>query len=296
METPAVRVAELTKRFGDQVAVDNLTFDVWPGRVTGFLGPNGAGKTTTMRVVLGLAQATSGSASVLGRAYPQLELPAEVGVLLDAAVFHPRRTARNHLRWVAAASHIDPGRIGPVLDAVGLSRAADRKVGEFSLGMRQRLGLAGALLGEPRVLILDEPANGLDPAGIRWMLEFLASFAHDGGAVFVSSHQLGEMSLLADEVIVINRGRLLAQTGVQELIRGAVGSTRVRSRDLEQLRALLEEQGLETSIRDADALIVRGASPTTVAEVAGAGGVVLHELVAESQSLEDVFLQITAEG
>lgn len=296
MDTPAVRAAELTKRFGHHVAVDNLTFEVWPGRVTGFLGPNGAGKTTTIRMLLGLADPTAGFASVLGRAYPELERPSEIGVLLDAAVFHPRRTARNHLRWVAAASHIDPGRIGPVLDVVGLSGAADRRVGEFSLGMRQRLGLAGALLGEPRVLILDEPANGLDPAGIRWMREFLSSFAHGGGAVFVSSHQLGEMSLLADEVIVINRGTLVAQTSVQELTNGAVGSTRVRTPDLERLRALVNDQGLETLVRDDRALIVRGAPPAKVGELAGAADVVLHELVAETQSLEDVFLEITAEG
>jgi ABC-2 type transport system ATP-binding protein len=296
MDAPAIRIVELTKRFGSRTAVDHLTFDVRPGKVTGFLGPNGAGKTTTMRILLGLADPTAGSAVVLGRAYHELERPSEVGALLDAAVFHPRRTARNHLEWVAAASRLDPRRIESALGSVGLEDAADRRVGEFSLGMRQRLGLAGALLGEPHLLVLDEPANGLDPAGIRWMRQFLASFAHGGGAVFVSSHLLGEMSLLADEVIVINQGALVAQTSVEALTAGTVGSTRVRTPELARLRGVVSDQGLETVVREDEALIVRGAPPARIGELAAAAGVVLHELAGETHSLEDVFLEITGGG
>jgi ABC-2 type transport system ATP-binding protein len=291
-DAAAISTQSLTKRFGGHTAVDDLTFEVRPGLVTGFLGPNGAGKTTTMRMLLGLAEPTGGIATVLGRAYRDLERPSDVGVLLDAAVFHPKRSARDHLRWVAVASHLDPARIEPVLAAAGLAEAADRHVGEFSLGMRQRLGLAGALLGEPRLLILDEPANGLDPAGIRWMREFLASFAHGGGAVFVSSHQLGEMSLLADEVIVISRGRLIAQTSVRQLTSGAVTSTRVRAPRADRLRALVTDRGLEVDVRD-DALLVLGATPAEVGELAAADGLVLHELVGETHSLEDIFLAMT---
>jgi ABC-2 type transport system ATP-binding protein len=291
-DAAAISTQSLTKRFGGHTAVDDLTFEVRPGLVTGFLGPNGAGKTTTMRMLLGLAEPTGGIATVLGRAYRDLERPSDIGVLLDAAVFHPKRSARDHLRWVAAASHLDPARIEPVLAAAGLAEAVDRHVGEFSLGMRQRLGLAGALLGEPRLLILDEPANGLDPAGIRWMREFLASFAHGGGAVFVSSHQLGEMSLLADEVIVISRGRLIAQTSVRQLTSGAVTSTRVRAPRADRLRALVTDRGLEVDVRD-DALLVLGATPAEVGELAAADGLVLHELVGETHSLEDVFLAMT---
>ena len=289
---PAIRTDGLTKRFGDHTAVDDLTFEVHPGVVTGFLGPNGAGKTTTMRMLLGLAAPTAGSATVLGMPYRDIGRTSDVGVLLDAAVFHPKRTARNHLRWIAAASEIDPVRIDEVVELVGLHRDADRHVGEYSLGMRQRLGLGTALLGEPRVLVLDEPANGLDPAGIRWMRQFLASFARAGGAVFVSSHQLGEMSLLADEVIVIARGRLVTQTTTQRLTSGSVTSTRVRAADPERFAAVVRERDLEASFRDDGALIV-GSAPPVVGELAAAHDLVLHELVAETHSLEDVFLEIT---
>jgi ABC-2 type transport system ATP-binding protein len=295
MDVPAIRSDDLTKRFGRHTAVDGLTFEVHPGSVTGFLGPNGAGKTTTMRMILGLAEPTAGTATVLGRTYTELERTSQVGVLLDAAVFHPKRTARDHLRWVAAASHVDADRIDPVLDMVGLAGEADRRVGEFSLGMRQRLGLAGALLGEPQLLVLDEPANGLDPAGIRWMRQFLGSFARGGGAVFVSSHQLGEMSLLADEVIVIARGTLVTQTSIQQLTSGTVMSTRVRAPRSERLLAIINEQGLEVSVREDDAIIVHGAAPPQIGELAAADGLVLHELVGETYSLEDIFLELTGD-
>jgi ABC-2 type transport system ATP-binding protein len=290
---PAIRTEGLTKRFGHHTAVNGLTLEVHPGVVTGFLGPNGAGKTTTMRMILGLATPTSGSADILGRPYRQLDRTSQVGVLLDAAVFHPKRTARNHLRWVAAASGVDPARITPVLETVELAEDADWRVGDFSLGMRQRLGLAAALLGEPEVLVLDEPANGLDPAGIRWMRQFLASFAHSGGAVFVSSHQLGEMSLLADEVIVIARGSLVTQTLTQRLTAGSARSTRVRTPDPERMRVILNEHGLEVSVQEDNALLVQGA-PAEIGEIAAARGLVLHELVPQTHSLEDVFIEITA--
>jgi ABC-2 type transport system ATP-binding protein len=292
MDEPAIRVRQLTKRFGHHSAVNDLTFDVPDGRVTGFLGPNGAGKTTTLRMLLGLAAPTSGTATVLGRPYREIGRPAEVGVLLDAAVFHPKRSATAHLRWVAAASGVRADRIDVVLREVGLQDAADRKVGEFSLGMRQRLGLAGALLGEPRVLVLDEPANGLDPAGIRWMRGFLASFARTGGAVFVSSHQLGEMALLADEAVVINAGSLVRHTSIAELTSGAAVMTRVRTPDRERLLAVLAEHELTTTTRDDGALLVN-ASAAEVGDLAGAEGVYLHELVSQTMSLEDVFLEIT---
>jgi ABC-2 type transport system ATP-binding protein len=194
MDPSVISAQGLTKAFGTRLAVDGLSFEVHPGRVTGFLGPNGAGKTTTMRMVLGLARSTSGTATILGRPYPELDQPARrVGVVLDTASFHPRRSARNHLRWLAAAADVPKGRIREVLEAVDLVDAADQRVGEFSLGMRQRLGLAAALLGDPQVLVLDEPANGLDPAGIRWLRELLRSFAHSGGAVLLSSHLLAEV-------------------------------------------------------------------------------------------------------
>jgi ABC-2 type transport system ATP-binding protein len=289
---PAIRTEGLTKRFGHHTAVNGLTLEVHPGVVTGFLGPNGAGKTTTMRMILGLATPTSGSADILGRPYRELDRTSQVGVLLDAAVFHPKRTARNHLRWVAAASDVDPARITPVLETVELAEDADRRVGDFSLGMRQRLGLAAALLGQPEVLVLDEPANGLDPAGIRWMRQFLASFAHGGGAVFVSSHQLGEMSLLADEVIVIARGSLVTQTLTQRLTAGSVKSTRVRTPDPERMRVILNERGLEVSVQEDEALLVQGA-PAEIGEIAAARGLVLHELSPQTHSLEDVFIEIT---
>jgi ABC-2 type transport system ATP-binding protein len=221
MGTPAIAVRGLTKRFADITAVEDLAFEVRPGEVTGFLGPNGAGKSTTLRAILGLIEPTAGTASVLGMPYRSLERPtAAVGAVLETQSFHPLRTGRNHLRVLAAASGIEDERVEEVLELVGLTGAADRRAGRYSLGMKQRLGLAGALLGAPRVLILDEPANGLDPLGIRWLRDFLRGFAGTGNAVLVSSHQLGEMQLMADEAVVIDQGRLLAQAPVSELTAG----------------------------------------------------------------------------
>src|SRR5436190_703347 len=208
----------LTKRFGDVTAIDDVTFDVAPGRVTGFLGPNGAGKSTTLRAILGLVRPTGGSATVAGMAYAELQDPARmIGAVLETQSFNPLRTGANHLRVLAAASGIADERVDDVLVLVDLSASADRKAGKYSLGMRQRLALAGALLGDPHILILDEPANGLDPRGIRWLRDFLRAFASRGNAVLVSSHQLGEMQHMADEAIVIHRGRMLRHASMSEL-------------------------------------------------------------------------------
>ena len=296
MMTSVISVQGLTKAFGSRLAVDDLSFEVAAGRVTGFLGPNGAGKTTTIRMLLGLARPTSGTATVLGRPYTSLEQPwRTVGVVLDAASFHPRRSARDHLRWVAAGAGVRRARITEALEAVDLAEAADRPVGEFSLGMRQRLGLAAALLGEPQLLVLDEPANGLDPAGIRWLREFLRGFARSGGTVFVSSHLLAEVAQLADEVVVIHRGRLVAHTTVQALTAGPGGAVRVRTPEVERLTGVLLAAGAEVRTREPGALQVLGMAAEQVGTLAAGQGVVLHELVGETHSLEDVFLELTGQ-
>jgi len=219
--SPAVSVRDLTKRFGDVTAVEDLTFEVRPGVVTGFLGPNGAGKSTTLRMILGLVGPSAGSASVVGMPYRDLESPARtVGAVLETQSFNPLRTGRNHLRVMAAAEGIEDARVDAVLELVDLSSAANRKAGRYSLGMRQRLALAGALLGDPAILILDEPANGLDPLGIRWLRDFLRRFAAGGNAVLVSSHQLGEMEQMAEEAIVIYQGRLVRQASMAAMTDG----------------------------------------------------------------------------
>lgn len=223
--TPAIVARNLRKRFGPVQAVDDLSFEVVPGRVTGFVGPNGAGKSTTLRMLLGLVEPDEGAATVLGLPYRSLERPATtVGAVLEVQSFHPLRSGRNHLRMLAAASGIDDGRVDEVLDVVGLGDAARRKAGGYSLGMRQRLGLAGALLGDPQVLILDEPANGLDPHGIRWLRRTMRDIAGEGKAVLVSSHLLSEMAQTADDVIVIDRGRLVRQGTIAELTDGGTVS------------------------------------------------------------------------
>lgn len=292
MRDAAIAVHGLTKTFGGRLAVDGLTFEVPRGRVTGFLGPNGAGKTTTMRMILGLARPTSGTATVFGARYADLPRPARsVGALLDAGSFHPRRTARDHLRWVAAAAEIDRTRIDAALEDVDLARHAVRHVGEFSLGMRQRLGLAVALLADPELLILDEPANGLDPAGIRWLRALLRRFASEGGAVFVSSHLLAEVAQLADDVIVIDRGRLVAHTDVRELTTGGTPTARVRTPDDQRLTTILQSRG--TTVQEVDgALEVRGLAPQAVGEAAAGAGIVLHELTTGAHTLEEVFFEL----
>ena len=289
-----IEVEHLTKRFRRATAVDDLSFSVPRGRITGFLGPNGAGKTTTLRVLLGLALPTSGRASVAGKRYRELEAPLKtVGAVLEASNYHPARTGRNHLRVLTAAAGIANARVDQVLAEVELSDAARRRVGGYSLGMRQRLSVAAALLGEPELLVLDEPANGLDPEGIRWLRNFLRSFADGGGTVFVSSHVLAEVSQLADEVVIIHRGKLVAHQPVVELIAQAAGATRVRSPQAAALLERLRAAGIDAEA-DGERLAVH-APPERVGDLAAEAGIPLHELVADTGSLEEAFLELTAE-
>ena len=289
-----IAVEHLTKRYRGATAVDDLSFTVPKGRITGFLGPNGAGKTTTLRILLGLALPTSGRATIQGRRYRELESPLRaVGAVLEASNYHPARSGRNHLRVIATAAGIPGSRVDEVLAEVDLAAAAKRKVGAYSLGMRQRLSVATALLGRPELLVLDEPANGLDPEGIRWLRNFLRSFADAGGTVFVSSHVLAEISQLADEVVIIHRGKLVAHQTVTELTASAAGATRVRSPRASELLERLRAAGIEAESRD-DRLSVQ-APPERVGDLAAEAGIPLHELVAETGTLEEAFLELTKE-
>ena len=292
-----LEVAELTKRYGTNLAVDGLSFRAQPGRVLGFLGPNGAGKTTTLRMLLGLTLPTSGSASVEGRPYQQLEDPITiVGAVLEGPQFHPGRTGRNHLRVLALAAGLSRSRVEEVLRLVELDEAGGRRVKTYSLGMRQRLSLAGALLGDPRGLVLDEPANGLDPQGIRWLRDFLRAQAADGRTVLVSSHVLAEMAQTVDEVVVISRGRLVARGSLDELTAGAEAPVWVRTPEPERLRAALTAQNgvsAEPAEGGAGWLSVRGASLETVGTTAAENGLPVFELYRPRQSLESVFLELT---
>jgi ABC-2 type transport system ATP-binding protein len=291
--SPALVARALTKRFGDVVAVQDLSFEVRPGRVTGFLGPNGAGKSTTLRMLLGLVRPTAGASTVLGMPYVSLHRPTRtVGAVLETQGFHPTRSGRNHLRVSAAAAGFPEERVDLVLDHVGLVGSAGRKVGTYSLGMRQRLGLANALLGDPTVLVLDEPANGLDPQGIRWLREFLRGFASGGKAVLVSSHLLAEMAQMADDVIVIHRGRLVRQGSVDNLTNG--GSVlRVSSPEPERLANVLEADGSSVRHDGGGTITVRNGSAERVGALAFAAGIPLLELAKEQGTLEDVFLELT---
>ena len=286
----------LTKRFGETTAVEDLSATVRPGRVTGFLGPNGAGKTTSLRMLLGLVRPTSGTASFDGRPYAELTDPVrQVGTLLEATGFHPGRRARDHLAVLAVAARLPRRRPEEVLELVGLTDAARRKVGDFSLGMRQRLGLAAALLGDPPVLVLDEPANGLDPQGIRWLRTFLRGLAAEGRTVLVSSHVLPEVEQTADDVLVLARGRLVRAGTLAELGAGAATGTTVRSPDAARLVELLTRAGLPGSWTSADEVRV-DAPPERVGELAAQHGVVLHRLTPTAGGLEDVFFQLTGEA
>ena len=277
-------------------AVKDLSFDVQEGRVTGFLGPNGAGKSTTLRMLLGLVHADAGEASFDGRSYEELEHPsAQVGAVLEEASFHPGRSGRNHLRVLAAAGGHPAGRVDEVLAQVDLTGdAPDRRVKGYSMGMRQRLAIAAALLGDPEVLILDEPTNGLDPPGIRWMREMLRSQAGRGRAVLVSSHLLAEVAQSVDELVVISHGELRASGPLQQVLGAAEGAvTRVRAADNERLAAALRERGVSVEAEDPGALVVLGTSPEIVGQVAAEHGLALIELGAVSRSLEDVFFELT---
>jgi ABC-2 type transport system ATP-binding protein len=294
-----LEIRELTKRYGANLAVDGLSFTAQPGRVLGFLGPNGAGKTTTLRMLLGLTLPTSGSTAVDGHPYRQLKDPVTVvGAVLEGPQFHPGRTGRNHLRVVASAAGLPRSRVEEVLRLVELDGAGGKRVKAYSLGMRQRLSLAGALLGDPRVLVLDEPANGLDPQGIRWLRDFLRGQAGQGRTVLVSSHVLAEMAQTVDEVVVISRGRLVAQGALDELTAGAEAPVWVRTPEPDRLRAALDAQDdvtAESGEAGGGWLAVRGASLETVGTTAAENGLAVFELYRPRQSLESVFLELTGE-
>jgi ABC-2 type transport system ATP-binding protein len=290
-----IEVEHLSKRFRKTVAVDDLSFKVREGAITGFLGPNGAGKTTTLRNILGLVRPTAGKATVMQHLYRELESPTrQVGAVLEASDFHPGRSGRNHLRVLAAATGAPRSRVEEVLEIVDLEDVAGRRAGGYSLGMRQRLSIAGALLGDPQVLVLDEPANGLDPQGIRWLRELLRSLATEGRTIFISSHVLAEVEQIVDEVVIIHRGKFVVHATTAELLARAAGGIRVRSPQADRLRAALEEAGVKVASSDGDLLTVAEATTARVGEIAAAKGIVLHELVAESSSLEQAFLDLTS--
>jgi ABC-2 type transport system ATP-binding protein len=292
---PVVVAESLTKRFGKLVAVDDLSFSLEPGTVNGFLGPNGAGKTTTLRMLLGLAAPTSGRALVFDRPFAELERPAlRVGAVLEATDFHPGRSGRNHLLTLSRATGIPDSRADEVLRTVGLEGAAGRRVGAYSLGMRQRLGLASALLGEPELLVLDEPANGLDPEGVRWLRDFLRAFAAEGRTVLVSSHVLAEVAQTADRVLIVNRGRLVREGPVAELTARGSGQVRVRSPQAAVLHEALVREGIAVTGDGDRVLLVGGTTSDRVGEIAAANCIVLHELAPQGSSLEQVFLELTS--
>ena len=291
-----LEVSGLTKRFGSTLAVDQLSFRASPGSILGFLGPNGAGKTTTLRTLLGLTLPTAGTATVDGQLYRDLHDPVRVvGAVLEGPQFHPSRSGRNHLRVLATAAGLPATRVDEVLRLVELAGAGKRRVKGYSLGMRQRLSLAGALLGEPRALVLDEPANGLDPQGIRWLRDFLRALAAEGRTILISSHVLAEVAQTVDEVVVISRGKLVARGSLDELTRDADATVRVRCSDPARLRKALEGKSLAARPERASWLHVQGASLEAVGTTAFEHGIVVYELLRDQQTLEDVFLELTGE-
>jgi ABC-2 type transport system ATP-binding protein len=290
-----IEVRGLTKRYGATLAVDDLSFDVEPGKVTGFLGPNGAGKSTTMRMMLGLDRPTAGQALVNGRSFATLDEPLrEVGALLDPGSLHPGRTGRNHLRVAARANGLPKRRVDEVIEQVGLGSASRRRIKGYSLGMRQRLGIAAALLGDPRVLLFDEPINGLDLDGVRWIRGLLRSLADEGRTVLVSSHLMSEMEQTADRLIVIGRGRLIADATTEGILRG-LGSrqVRVRTSQPDQLLARLQEQGFAAQRLDGHELTVDDGTAEDVGELANSFSIPLHHLSEVQQSLEHAYLELT---
>ncbi|MFD5542109.1 ABC transporter ATP-binding protein [Streptomyces sp. NPDC127079] len=292
-----IELAGLTKRYGDKTAVDDLTFTVRPGVVTGFLGPNGAGKSTTMRMILGLDHPTSGRVRIDGRRYEELKDPLTyVGALLDAKGVHGGRSAYHHLLCLAQSNGIPKARVAEVLDTVGLTAVARKKAKGFSLGMGQRLGIAGALLGDPRILMFDEPVNGLDPEGIHWIRTLMKSLAAQGRTVFVSSHLMSEMALTAEHLVVIGQGRLLADTSMADFIRANSRSyVRVRSPQRERLLDVLHQAGITVVQTGTGALEAEGGKAEPIGELAAQHGIVLHELSTQQASLEEAFMRLTAE-
>jgi ABC-2 type transport system ATP-binding protein len=287
----------LTKDYGEKRAVDGLTFSVRPGIVTGFLGPNGSGKSTTMRLIIGLDRPTAGDVTVNGKHYRDHDAPLhQVGALLEARSVHTGRSAYNHLLALAQTHGIPRRRVEELIDLVGLRDVAKQRVGKFSLGMGQRLGIAAALLGDPSVVMLDEPVNGLDPEGIHWMRSLLKGLAADGRTVFVSSHLMSEMSLTADHLIVIGRGRIIADTSTSEFVQAASGNVvRVRSPQAAQLRGLLVAPEVTVEALDPGSLEVRGLTAAQIGNVAAANGIALHELTPQQASLEEAFMDLTRE-
>jgi ABC-2 type transport system ATP-binding protein len=290
-----IAAISLTKRYGETAAVRELSFDVQAGVVTGFLGPNGSGKSTTMRMIMGLDVPTSGSALVNGQSFHELKWPLrEVGALLDAKAFHPARTGRNHLRWLALTNDIPLRRVDEVLDIVGLTSAANQRAGKYSLGMGQRLGIASALLGDPGVLLFDEPVNGLDPEGIRWVRHFLRDRAAEGRTVFVSSHLITEMSLTAEHLVVIGRGSLIAETSVKEFVARSTGANvRLVTPEAGSFVAALSRAGATVTVADDGALNVEGMTSAQIGALATRDRLTLYELTPVLASLEDAFMELT---
>ena len=287
----------LTKKYGPKTVVDDLTFTIRPGIVTGFLGPNGAGKSTTMRMLVGLEAPDGGRCAVNGRSYPMHAAPAqELGVLLDAGARHPGRSARDHLLALAATHRISARRVDEVLELVGLTEVARRRAGGFSLGMGQRLGIAGALLGDPATVMLDEPVNGLDPEGIRWIRELLRGLAAEGRTVFVSSHLMSEMALTAEHLIVVGRGRLIADMSVADLVARSTTSVRVRSPQAAVLRSVLAQTGVTVTTGPDGAMDVTGLTREEIGELAAAADLTVHELTLQQASLEEAYMEITADA
>jgi len=293
-----IEVRGLTKRYGGKLAVDQLTFTVSPGRVTGFLGPNGAGKSTTMRLILGLDAPSDGAVTVGGRRCRSVRRPLhQVGSLLESAAIHPGRSARSHLLALARANGIGRRRVGEVLAITGLDGVAGRRAGGFSLGMTQRLGMAAALLGDPPVLLLDEPVNGLDPDGVAWVRGLLRALAAEGRTVFLSSHLMSEMENIADHLIVIGRGRLIADAPLAEFTRAAAaGHVQLRSPRQDRLARLLQQAGATTTPGPGGSLLVTGASAAQVGDLAARHGIALHELLAQQASLEEAFMKLTRDA
>ena len=293
-----IEIHDVTKRYGATLAVDQLSFEVCPGEVTGFLGPNGAGKSTTMRMIVGLDAPTSGRVTVNGQYYRDLRFPLrQVGALLEAKAIHPGRSARDHLRWLADSNGISRKRVDEVIEQVGLTSVAGRRSGGFSLGMGQRLGLATALLGDPATLLLDEPVNGLDPEGIQWIRQLLRSLAAEGRSVLVSSHLMSEMAVTADRLVVVGRGRLIAEGSVDDVVRAAsTGHVRVDSAEPERLHRLLLEAGAGVEAQADKSLLVTGATARDVGAIAGDARITLFELSPQSASLEDAFMELTRDA
>ena len=292
-----IKLEHLTKRYHETLAVDDLDFEVQPGVITGFLGPNGSGKSTTMRIILGLDHPTKGRATIKGQRYDELRAPLhEVGALLDAKAIHPGRSARNHLRALAASNQIPFSRVDDVLEFAGISSVANKKVGNFSLGMSQRLGIAGALLGDPEVLLFDEPVNGLDPEGVRWIRDLFRSLANEGRTVFVSSHLMSEMAVTADQIIVIGRGRFITQGSIDSLTATAKGTVFVRAANHEQLIAALATKGGVVSEVNDEGLSVSDLTSDQIGQAAFDAGIAIYELTPQRASLEDVFMELTADA